>query len=116
MSKKRYRPACDHSGQHGLVLSGGLYSFVDSVEYTTDAAAFDQSGAITTMPGNASKYLNCLVALDNGNLFITGMAYWYFFLLMDCWLTFTMVTGYYSIHLNNFNLLNPVSIVNEFYV
>ena len=88
MAKKRYRPACDHSGQHGLVLSGGLYSFVDSVEYTTDAAAFDQSGAITTMPGNASKYLNCLVALDNGNLFITGMAHWYFFLLVDCWLTF----------------------------
>ena len=74
MSKKRYRPACDHSDQHGLVLSGGLYSYVDSVEYTTDGAVFDQSGAIATMPGDASKYLNCLVALDNGDLFITGMA------------------------------------------
>ena len=82
MSEKRFRPACDHSEEHGLVLSGGLYSFVDSVEYTADGAAFDQSGAIATMPADASKYLNCLVALDNGNLFITGMAFLLLYRLM----------------------------------
>ena len=78
MSSKRYRPACDKSDTYGLVLSGGLYSFVDTVEATTDGstitAPFDLSAGagIKDIPSDASKYLNCLVALDSGNLFITG--------------------------------------------
>ena len=80
MSVKRYRPSCDNSGQHGLVVSGGLHSYVDTIEYTSDGAAFDH-----LMNGTAnnndnmlryatpdSNYLHCLVALDDGNLFIAG--------------------------------------------
>ena len=76
MSVKRYRPSCDNSGQHGLVVSGGLHSYVDTIEYTSDGAAFDH-----LMNGTAnnndnmlryatpdSNYLHCMVALDNGNL------------------------------------------------
>ena len=73
LSRKRYRPACSHSDTHGLVVSGGFYDFLASVESTNDGATFD-TGTISDMPSDASKYFNCLVALDNGNLFTTGIA------------------------------------------
>ena len=47
MSVKRYRPSCDNSAQHGLVLSGGLHSYADTIEYTTDGAAFDHLMNVT---------------------------------------------------------------------
>ena len=76
MSVKRYRPSCDISDQQGLVISGGLHSYVDTIEYTTDGAAFDHLMNETANDSNNmlryatpdSNYLHCMVALDNGNL------------------------------------------------
>ena len=47
MSVKRYRPSCDNSARHGLVVSGGLHSYVDTIEYTSDGAAFDHLMNVT---------------------------------------------------------------------
>ena len=35
MSDIRYRPSCSFSSEYGLVASGGLYQYVDSVEHTS---------------------------------------------------------------------------------
>ena len=80
MSVKRYRPSCDNSDGHGLVVSGGLHSYIDTIEYTADGAAFDHLMNETANDDNNmlryatpdSNYLHCLVALDGGNLFVAG--------------------------------------------
>ena len=35
MSDIRFRPACAFSSDYGMVVSGGLYQYIDSVEHTS---------------------------------------------------------------------------------
>ena len=35
MSDIRFRPSCAFGPDYGMVVSGGLYQYIDSVEYTS---------------------------------------------------------------------------------
>ena len=35
MNDIRFRPSCAFSSDYGLIVSGGLYQYIDTVEYTS---------------------------------------------------------------------------------
>ena len=69
MSGLREHPACSLSQEHGLVFSGGVDRLrdLDTVEHTLDGEAI---GKLRKMP--EAKYYHCMVALQDGDLFIAG--------------------------------------------
>ena len=69
MSGLREHPACSLSQEHGLVFSGGVDRLrdLDTVEHTLDGEAI---GELKKMP--EAKNYHCMVALQDGGLFIAG--------------------------------------------
>ena len=62
-------PACGLSQEHGLVVAGGVDNYQDqsAVESTLDGEAI---GSLPQMPVGKSSH--CLVALAEGDLFMSG--------------------------------------------
>ena len=69
MSGLRESPACSLSQEHGLVFSGGVDRLreLDTVEHTLEGEAI---GELQKMP--EAKYYHCMVALQDGDLFVAG--------------------------------------------
>ena len=63
----RHEAGCSFSSEYGMVISGG-YDDLTSTEYTLDGDQFESLSE--QMP--VGKNEHCLVALDGGDLFVTG--------------------------------------------
>ena len=63
----RHEAGCSFSSEYGMVISGG-YDDLTSTEYTLDGDQFES----LSEPMPVGKNEHCLVALDGGDLFVTG--------------------------------------------
>ena len=67
LSVPRHEAGCSFSSEYGMVISGG-YDDLNSTEYTLDGDEFES----LSQPMPVGKNEHCLVALDGGDLFVTG--------------------------------------------
>ena len=67
LSVPRHEAGCSFSSELGMVISGG-YDDLTSTEYTMDGDKFET----LSEPMPVGKNEHCLVALDGGDLFVTG--------------------------------------------
>ena len=67
LSVPRHEAGCSFSSEYGMVISGG-YNDLKSTEYTLDGDEFES----LSEPMPVGKNEHCLVALEDGDLFVTG--------------------------------------------
>ena len=67
LSVPRHEAGCSFSSEYGMVISGG-YNDLKSTEYTLDGDKFES----LSEPMPVGKNEHCLVALEDGDLFVTG--------------------------------------------
>ena len=67
LSMPRHEAGCSFSPEFGMVISGG-YDDLTSTEFTMDGDKFET----LSEPMPVGKNEHCLLALDGGDLFVTG--------------------------------------------